>query len=48
MHDAIRAWPDLFRGLITGDPADPEGERVLDLSCGSGEVTDALIRAADR
>ena len=45
VHDAIRAWPDLFRGVVTGDPDDATGERVLDLSCGSGEVTDALLRA---
>ena len=45
VHDAIRAWPDLFRGVVTGDPDDAAGERVLDLSCGSGEVTDALLRA---
>ena len=45
MHDAIRLWPELFRGLVTGDPADNDGERVLDLSCGAGEVTDALVKA---
>lgn len=45
VHDAIRLWPELFRGLVTGDPADNDGERVLDLSCGAGEVTDALVKA---
>lgn len=45
VHDAIRAWPELFRGLCAGDPDDRDGERALDLSCGSGEVTDALVRA---
>ena len=45
VHDAIRLWPELFRGLVTGDPDDNDGERVLDLSCGAGEVTDALVKA---
>ena len=36
------------RGVVTGDPDDATGERVLDLSCGSGEVTDALLRAGVR
>lgn len=39
---AVRAWPDLFA------PADQPGtadDRVLDLSCGSGEVTAALVAA---
>jgi len=45
VHDAIRSWPELFRGLVTGDPDDNDGERVLDLSCGAGEVTDALVKA---
>mgnify|MGYP000019207886 CR=1 FL=1 len=45
VHDAIRAWPDLFKGTVVGDVNDENGERVLDLSCGSGEVTDALLKA---
>ena len=38
---AVRAWPDLFA------PADQPGtaDRILDLSCGSGEVTAALVAA---
>ena len=45
MNDAVRSWPDLFRGLLAGaDSADTAEPRVLDLSCGSGEVTDSLLR----
>ena len=35
----------MFKGLVVGEPSSEDGDRILDLSCGSGEVTDALIKA---
>lgn len=55
LQSAVRAWPHLFFADIPASSEEQEEEeeeegtggegRILDLSCGSGEVTAALVAA---